>query len=295
MLEGYRLVTDSLRWHTKHGFTSHVFYLALYMPGTTWALLTTVCVCGLGACAVHFHPQKSTNLVRMELQAHIQQHHHMLAGYTDFITRRAHVLLSLVRGHASPDGHILAHEFDRLALQLRPAAHSHPESPPSAHDGAGPMDLSPPLPQPGVQLSLWAIVLSGSTTVGPDGLSYRFMLCYPTQCVPAYQGSIVPVPVPMPCMLLALLIKHQCTYCIMTFIELFGLLTKATKYWGTNWPWNWAQGWPGGSADEPCKSVRMSLMALCTSVFRLSLLPNDSRVNARHPLLQHWLSSPSSA
>ena len=96
---------------------------------------------------VHFHPQKSTNLVRMELQTHIQQHHHMLAGYTDFMMRRAHVLLSLVRSNPSSDSPSLtAQEFDRLALLLRPALPGSPLQP----DGAGPMDLSPPAQQPGV-------------------------------------------------------------------------------------------------------------------------------------------------
>ena len=85
--------------------------------------------------------------MRMELQAHIQQHHHMLAGYTDFLTRRAHVLLSLVRSQPSVEGPtVTAQEFDRLALLLRPALPGSPAAP----DGAGPMDMSPPAPsQPG--------------------------------------------------------------------------------------------------------------------------------------------------
>ncbi|KAK9810967.1 hypothetical protein WJX73_001581 [Symbiochloris irregularis] len=100
------------------------------------------------ASPVHFQVQKSTNLVRMELQTHIQQHHHMLAGYTDFMIRRAHVLLSLVRSQPASDSNITAQEFDRLALLLRRTVQPDTSSTGTTPaDDAAPMDTSPISPR----------------------------------------------------------------------------------------------------------------------------------------------------
>lgn len=114
--------------------------------------------------------------MRMELQAHIQQHHHMLSGYTDYLTRRAHVLLSLVRTDPTAElPTVTAAEFDRLALLLRPAL---PGSPLSS-DGAAPMDIHSPI---------------NSTTGAPHLPAHApfdaFILCS-TACKAAAQAGIV--------------------------------------------------------------------------------------------------------
>ena len=79
--------------------------------------------------------------MRKELQQHLYQHQQQLQGYTDYIQRHAHDLLSLVVDkpvdqHNTADMTISAREFERLGLLLRPAEHQGSER-------GSPMEISP--------------------------------------------------------------------------------------------------------------------------------------------------------
>ena len=79
--------------------------------------------------------------MRKELQQHLYQHQQQLQGYTDYIQRHAHQLLSLVVDNPveqpnTADMTISAEEFERLSLLIRPATNQ--ES-----DQGSPMEISP--------------------------------------------------------------------------------------------------------------------------------------------------------
>lgn len=51
---------------------------------------------GLICGAVQFQQQKSNQLVRRDLQAHLREHAALLHNYTDHLRRHTHALLSLL-------------------------------------------------------------------------------------------------------------------------------------------------------------------------------------------------------
>jgi len=118
--------------------------------------------------AAHFQHQRSNQVVRKELQQHLQQHRQLMHGYTDYLQRHAAAVLSLcldprrdaAAGQPSSPGTVSAAEVDRLSLLLAPPG----DEAARRQDGDGsPMEISPSpfsgAARPRVQ---WQQPLSGS-------------------------------------------------------------------------------------------------------------------------------------
>ena len=76
--------------------------------------------------AAHFQHQRSNQVVRKELQQHLQQHRQLMHGYTDHLQRNAAAMLALClnprRGAAAGQPALVsAAEVDRLSLLLTTA------------------------------------------------------------------------------------------------------------------------------------------------------------------------------
>ena len=94
--------------------------------------------------AAYFQHQRSNQVVRKELQQHLQQHRQLMHGYTDYLQRHAAAMLALCldprRDGAGQPGLVSAAEVDRLSLLLTPGG----EETQQRHDGDGsPMEISP--------------------------------------------------------------------------------------------------------------------------------------------------------
>ena len=94
-------------------------------------------------------PGRSNHLARKELQYHLYQHQQLLHGYTDFVARHTHQLLSLVLRKPPAPGSSLHHvlvtaaEFEQLGLLLRSSG---TEEPSASQQGGSPMDIGPASP-----------------------------------------------------------------------------------------------------------------------------------------------------
>ena len=97
----------------------------------------------------HIQPGRSNHLARKELQYHLYQHQQLLHGYTDFVARHTHQLLSLVLRKPPAPGSSLHHvwvtaaEFEQLGLLLRSSG---TEEPSASQQGGSPMDIGPASP-----------------------------------------------------------------------------------------------------------------------------------------------------
>ena len=98
--------------------------------------------------AAHFQHQRSNQVVRKELQQHLQQHRQLMHGYTDYLQRHAAAVLALclnprrdAAGQPSSPELVSAAEVDRLSLLLAPPGGDEAAR---RHDGDGsPMEISP--------------------------------------------------------------------------------------------------------------------------------------------------------
>ena len=97
----------------------------------------------------HIQPGRSNHLARKELQYHLYQHQQLLHGYTDFVARHTHQLLSLALRRPPAPGSSLHHvsvtaaEFEQLGLLLRSSG---TEEPSASQQGGSPMDIGPASP-----------------------------------------------------------------------------------------------------------------------------------------------------
>jgi hypothetical protein len=97
--------------------------------------------------AAHFQHQRSNQVVRKELQQHLQQHKALMLGYTDYLQRGAAHILALAcskppgSSGGGGGGSVTAAEMDRLSLLLAPLAEG--EAGAAAGGEASPMEIIP--------------------------------------------------------------------------------------------------------------------------------------------------------